>query len=86
MGTYWKFEGIMSFTFIFIVLQVVDRLSHHCGELKKATAEQIAIFQLGVGDGCIERVRALMENDVYVYPGQWANDKDGKVTFFLFII
>jgi hypothetical protein len=24
----------------------------------------------------------LLENDVYVYPGQWANDKDGKVVFF----
>ena len=41
------------------------------------------MFQLGVGDGCAERVRALMENDLYVYPGQWANDKDGKVIFFL---
>jgi hypothetical protein len=42
------------------------------------------MFQLGVGDGCAQRVQALMENDVYVYPGHWANDKDGKV-YFLFI-
>jgi hypothetical protein len=40
------------------------------------------LFQLGVGDGCAERVQALMENDVYVYPGQWAN-KDDKVMFFI---
>jgi hypothetical protein len=42
------------------------------------------LFQLGVGEECTERVRALIENDVYVYPGQWANDKDGKVDLFSF--
>ncbi|KAF8815657.1 hypothetical protein BYT27DRAFT_7079530, partial [Phlegmacium glaucopus] len=28
--------------------------------------------------GCSQRVCALIENNVYVYPGHWAVDKDGK--------
>lgn len=43
------------------------------------------MFQLGIGDGCAQRVQALIENDVYVYPGQWANTNDGKVSL-LFIL
>ena len=42
------------------------------------------MFQLGVGDGCAQHVQALLENDVYVYPGQWANSRDGKVSSFLY--
>ena len=42
-------------------------------------SDQIAIFQLGIGDGCSQHVHVLIENDVYVYPGHWAVDKDGKV-------
>jgi hypothetical protein len=48
--------------------------------------DQIAIFQLGISDECLQRVHALIKNDVYVYPGHWAVDKDGKVCFFLFSI
>ena len=44
--------------------------------------DHIAIFQLGIGDVCAQRVQALIENDVYIYPGQWATDKDGKVLRF----
>jgi hypothetical protein len=56
--------------------------------MRNAAADQIALFQLGIGDGCIQRVQALIENDVYVYPGQWANNKDGKVisSSFLYYI
>ena len=59
----------------------MDRLSHHRGKIHQAASDQIALFQLGVGEGCTQRVNALLENDVYVYPGQWANDKDGNVSF-----
>ena len=52
--------------------------------MRSAASDQIAIFQLGIGDGCSQRVQALNENDVYVYPGHWAADKDGKVCFFFF--
>ena len=34
-----------------------------------AASDHIAIFQLGIGDVCAQRVQALIENDVYVYPG-----------------
>ena len=69
------------------MIQVVDRLSHYRGQLRSAASDQIAIFQLGVGDGCSQRVHALIENDVYVYPGHWAVDKDDKVcSFFFFLI
>ncbi|KIM47377.1 hypothetical protein M413DRAFT_22059 [Hebeloma cylindrosporum] len=57
---------------------VVDRLSHHRGQMRSAASDHIAIFQLGIGDVCCQRVQALIENDVYVYPGQWATDKEGK--------
>jgi len=68
-----------------IFVQVTDRLSHHRGQMRHAASDQIALFQLGIGDDsdeCAQRVHALLENDVYVYPGQWANDKDGRVIFF----
>ncbi|KAF8803276.1 hypothetical protein BYT27DRAFT_7110256, partial [Phlegmacium glaucopus] len=55
-----------------------DRLSHHRGQIRSVASDQIAIFQLGIGDGCSQRVHALIENDVYVYPGHWAVDKDSK--------
>ena len=47
-------------------------------------SDQIAIFQLGIGDKCLQRVQALIENDVYVYPGHWAVDRDDKVCSFFF--
>ena len=48
-------------------------------------ADQIAIFQLGIGDGCSQHVHVLIKNDVYVYLGHWAEDKDGKVRSFSFL-
>ncbi|KAF8808311.1 hypothetical protein BYT27DRAFT_7241718 [Phlegmacium glaucopus] len=46
--------------------------------IRSVALDQIAVFQLGIGEGCSQRVRALIENDVYVYPGHWAVDKDSK--------
>jgi hypothetical protein len=48
-------------------------------------SDQIAIFQLGIGDECSQRVHPLIENDVYVYPGNWAVDKDDKVCSFFML-
>ena len=53
--------------------------------MRHAASDQIALFQLGVGDGCAQRVQALIENDVYVYPGQWANNREGKVNFLVIL-
>ena len=51
------------------LIQVVDRLSHHRGQIQSVASDQITIFQLSVSDECLQRVCALIENDVYVYPG-----------------
>ena len=59
--------------------QVIDRLSHHRGNVRSVASDHIALFQLGINNGCKERVKALMENDVYVYPGEWGVTDDGKV-------
>ena len=59
--------------------QVIDRLSHHRGNVRSVASDHITLFQLGINDGCKERVKALMENDVYVYPGEWGVTDDGKV-------
>ena len=65
----------------------MDRLAHHCRQIRSIASDQITIFQLGISDECSQRVCALIENDVYVYPGHWAVDKDGKVcSFSLFLI
>ena len=48
-------------------------------------SDQIAIFQLGIGNECSQCVHALIKNDIYVYPGHWAVDKDGKVCFSLIL-
>ncbi|KAF8810447.1 hypothetical protein BYT27DRAFT_7221976 [Phlegmacium glaucopus] len=58
---------------------VVDHLSHHRGQMQSAASNHITIFQLGVGDVCAQHVQALIENNMYIYPGQWATDKDRKI-------
>ena len=57
---------------------------HHQGQIQSADSDQIAIFQLGIGDECLQHVQALIKNDVYVYPGHWAADRDNKVCSFFF--
>ncbi|PPQ83324.1 hypothetical protein CVT26_015164 [Gymnopilus dilepis] len=57
---------------------VVDRLSHYRGTIREAAAAHIALFQLGVGDGCKARVKALQDNDIYVYPGEWGTTEKGE--------
>jgi hypothetical protein len=37
------------------------------------------LLQLGINDGCKEQVKALMENDMYVYPGELGVTDEGKV-------
>ena len=52
--------------------------------MQSAASNHITIFQLSVGDECAQRVQALIENDMYVYPRHWATDKDRKVFVCLF--
>ena len=39
-----------------------------------------------MGDGCSKCVHALIKNDVYIYPGHWAVDRDNKVCSFFFFL
>ncbi|PPR00388.1 hypothetical protein CVT26_009669 [Gymnopilus dilepis] len=58
---------------------VVDRLANWRSKPRIAASNHIALYQLGVGDVCKARVNALLENDVYVYPGEWGTSEKGKV-------
>ena len=60
-------------------IQVIDCLTSICGPAWLRGLNHIAIFQLGMGDMCINQVQALAANCMYVFPGRWGVDKDGKV-------
>jgi hypothetical protein len=47
--------------------------------VRSVASDYITLFQLGINDRCKERVKALMENDMYVYPGEWGVTDKGKV-------
>ncbi|KJA13097.1 hypothetical protein HYPSUDRAFT_151966, partial [Hypholoma sublateritium FD-334 SS-4] len=57
---------------------VVDRLPHARGPVRLAALDHIAVFQLGVEDGCIRRVKYLLDSETYVYPGHWEKDEAGE--------
>ncbi|KDR71019.1 hypothetical protein GALMADRAFT_214053 [Galerina marginata CBS 339.88] len=45
--------------------QVIDRLSHH-RNTRSVASDHIALFQLGINEGCKEQVKASIENDVRI--------------------
>lgn len=49
----------------------MDRLSITRSPARTAALSHIACFELGVGEMCQQRVTALIENDLYIYPGIW---------------
>ncbi|KAF4615839.1 hypothetical protein D9613_012379 [Agrocybe pediades] len=51
---------------------VIVRLPHHRAIKCSAASNNIALFQLGAGSQCKDRVEALMDSDIHVYPGEWA--------------
>lgn len=57
----------------------MDRLPHARSAVKARGMDHIALFQLGIGALCAERVHALMDNDCYIYPGRWSVDDTVKV-------
>ncbi|KAF8961876.1 hypothetical protein BDZ97DRAFT_1663631, partial [Flammula alnicola] len=57
---------------------VIDRLSHARSPIRNNALGHIAVFQLGVGDGCATRVDALLACDAFVFPGKWEINGDGK--------
>ncbi len=63
----------------YLLWQVVDRLPIARGPIRVAVLDHIAVFQLGIGDVCALRVRALLESDTYMYPGHWEEDENKLV-------
>ncbi|KAF9550751.1 hypothetical protein CPC08DRAFT_768836 [Agrocybe pediades] len=51
---------------------VIVRLPHHRAIKCSAASNNIALFQLCAGSQCKDRVEALMDSDIHVYPGEWA--------------
>lgn len=58
------------------ILEAVDRLSHYRSEIRAAAITHIAVYQLGVGEICKQRVAALLEWNYFVYDRHWAAGKD----------
>ncbi|KAJ3560999.1 hypothetical protein NP233_g10472 [Leucocoprinus birnbaumii] len=56
---------------------VVNCLSRIHSDIPDKALKKITIFQLGVGEACIQQVEVLKHADIYIYPGQWGpDDKD----------
>ena len=59
--------------------QVTDRLSIIRGPVKTHALVEIAAYELGKGDKCVERVKALFDHLVFIFPGSWTiNNKTKK--------
>jgi hypothetical protein len=67
------------------LFQVIDRLAHHRGIVRTVASDNIALFQLGIDEGCKARVKALIDNDVYVYPGEWGVTEKGQAWLFVLV-
>lgn len=39
---------------------------------------EIAAYELGKGDKCVERVEALLDRLVFIFPGSWTIDNKTK--------
>ena len=55
-------------------MQVTDRLSIIHGPVKAHALVEIAAYELGKGDKCVERVEALFNRFVFIFPGSWSID------------
>jgi Domain of unknown function (DUF6532) len=54
----------------------MDRLSGIRNPVMASATTEIAIFQLGTGALCMERVNILLNRNAFIFPGFW--DEDGK--------
>ena len=55
-------------------MQVTDRISVIRGPVKTHALVEIAAYELGKGDKCVERVEALFDRLVFIFPGSWTID------------
>jgi Domain of unknown function (DUF6532) len=57
----------------------MDRISILRGPTKTVAEKEIAIYKLGKGDKCIERVNALFDKNYFIFPGVWGiHPRTGK--------
>jgi hypothetical protein len=57
---------------------VTDRLSVIRVPVKTHALVEIAAYELGKGDKCVERVEALFDRSVFIFPGSWTIDNKTK--------
>ena len=50
---------------------MADRLSVIRVPVKTHALVEIAAYELGKGDKCVERVEALFDRSVFIFPGSW---------------
>ncbi|KAI0245598.1 hypothetical protein BJV78DRAFT_1287423 [Lactifluus subvellereus] len=55
---------------------VTDRLSGVRNPIMASATTEIAVFQLGTGTLCMERVNILLNHNAFIFPGFW--DEDGR--------
>ena len=57
---------------------MADRLSVIRVPVKTHALVEIAAYELGKGDKCVERVEALFDRSVFIFPGSWTVDTQTK--------
>ena len=57
---------------------MTDCLSVIHGPVKTHALVEIAAYELGKGDKCVERVEALFDHLVFIFPGSWTIDTKMK--------
>ena len=57
---------------------MTDHLSVIRGPVKIHALIEIAAYELGKGDRCVERVEALFDRLVFIFPGSWTINTQTK--------
>jgi len=66
------------------VISVVDRLASVWSPAKVEAARFIPYFKLGLGEDCKERVKSLMLNLSFHFPGSWGGENGNVGNSFSF--
>lgn len=64
--------------------EAVDCLAHYRSEIRAAALTHLAVYQLGIGGVCQQRVTALLKGNLFVYKGHWGLDERGEVSPLMF--
>jgi hypothetical protein len=80
LGVAVRLVSLSSFKYFPYFFKMVSRLATLRSPVKMSAGTEIAGFMLGKGSRCVERVKALKEKDLYIFPGDWAA---GNVLFLI---